>query len=123
MKTKSLTLIYSASALVFILATQNWLTISSVVEAQTECVNPPTESATSGATWAAGSTVNVYISSEDFPTAAEQQAVKDAFLNWQAAGSSNSGNCSGVKFNFTVMSKANMPQDSGFRVHRGNAPT
>jgi hypothetical protein len=48
--------------------------------------------------WSRGSTVNVFIDTNNM-SADAQQAVRDAFANWQAAGSQNGSN---VTFNFTT---------------------
>jgi len=79
------------------------LIVGTIVNADCDstCCYPPVESRTAGKAWPPDATVNVYISSTDFPTDGEQNAIKKAFTNWQNAAGTP-GNGSNVSFNFVI---------------------
>jgi hypothetical protein len=53
---------------------------SNLVGAQTPCYTPNKLASTNGATWPPGANVTVVINPNDF--IGQEQAIKDAFINW-----------------------------------------
>ncbi len=82
-----------------------------------DCATPGKSPETNGASWAPGANVTVIINPDDFPTAAEQQAIQQAFTTWQSAHTN-----SGVTFTFTTGLDPGYANNS-YYIHRGSTNT
>lgn len=81
------------------------------------CSTPERLARTAGATWGHGANVTVVINPNDFPTAAEREAIQQAFTIWQSANTN-----AGVTFTFTMGSNPQGANNS-YYVRRGPTTT
>lgn len=107
--------------LMFVALMNPWLGLRLKVGGQSPpCSSPPKEPTTHGASWPRGQQVLVVINPNDF-SPAEQNAIQQAFMNWQNANGPT-GNNSGVTYTFTTGTSPNGAPNTQY-VHQGGAST